>query len=90
MTLHIYSFEKPDLKISCCGWGEVAPSHILPGPKCSRDLSSSVPEEFTLGDRCGKQGVRFISADEKAEAERKFLPQMGGSAGWQREVQACH
>lgn len=81
ITLHIYSLEISDLKISCYGRGEVASSHILSGPKYSRDLSSCVPEEFTLGDRCGKQGVRL---GEKAKEESKFLPQMGGSAEWQR------
>lgn len=41
----------------------------LSGPKYSSDLSSDVPEEFTLGYGCGKQGVGFISAGEKAEVE---------------------
>lgn len=70
MTLPIYSLEISDLKISCYGRGEVASSHILSGPKYSRDLSSCVPEEFTLGDRCGKQGVRFISAGERKQKGR--------------------
>lgn len=83
VTLHIYSLEISALKISCCGWGEVASSHILSGPKYSRDLSSCVPEEFTLGDRCGKRGVRFISADEKKQKQRvssfpRWVAQRGG------------
>lgn len=65
ITLHIYSPEISDLKISCYGRGEVASSHILSGPKYSRDLSSCVPEEFTLGDRCGKQGVRLEVRKQK-------------------------
>lgn len=65
ITLHIYSLEISDLKISCYGRGEVASSHILSGPKYSRDLSSCVPEEFTLGDRCGKQGVRLEARKQK-------------------------
>lgn len=35
---HIYSLEISDLKINCCGWGEVASSQILSGPKYSSDL----------------------------------------------------
>lgn len=54
-----------------------------PGPKYSRDLSSCVPEDFTLGDRCGKRGVRFISADERKQKQRvssfpRWVAQRGG------------
>lgn len=67
-TLHIYSLEISDLKISGCGWGEVASSHSSRVPSTA-EISVLVFQQIShWGTGVAKQGVRFISAGEKAEA----------------------
>lgn len=65
ITLHIYSLEISDLKINCCGWGEVA--SLVPSTAAISVLMFQKNSHWGTGVASKVSGL--ISAGEKAEVE---------------------